>query len=231
MRTGLLGRICERDELVPVGGDELPDALAGLVGGVDFAECGACGGERGLRQGVALEGEMKEGQGGRAGFALVAVDEQRARGGSVIRGEVEEVAEGFDLKERHGWVDDVEVEIEGLAEGEIVGMVWLEAAGVADGVLMAGRLAGVDDGEIGRSGPAGGEVAEVDEVGYLLRGDAWHERFAPVYLDIRAGDEITGVLPLPGNGGFAYAEEFSSEGAARGRWRIRKRDRSRRLIR
>ena len=153
---------------------------------------------------------MEQSQRGRARFSLVAVNEQRM-GGGVFGSEGEEVTEGFELKEGHGRIDDVEVEVKGPAEGEVVWMVGLEAAGITDGSLVAGRLAGVDDGEVRGAGAAGGFVAEEEH-----RVDFVHGGLAPVY-SLRRPMAILRAYRYSGRPG--RADVGAAEASlARGRW-------------
>jgi hypothetical protein len=147
-----------------VGVKELLNACTGIVVWIEELKRGASLGVGCAGQGFSLEGEVEKGQRGGTGFALIAVDEHGTGGGALPGGEGEEVVEGLELEERHGRIDDVEVEIVGLVEREVVQMVSREAAGVADGALVAGGFAGMDEGEKLRAGAAVGLVAEEELV-------------------------------------------------------------------
>lgn len=156
-------------------GNEALNTLPWVVGGVNGLERGVCLSEGSVRDGSAQEGEIQQRQGGCAGLGLIAVNQQGTRGGVLLRCESEKMVEGVELEERDGRIDDVEVEVAGVAQGEVVRMVALEAAGIADGALVARGLAGMDDGELGRARTAAGLVSDVQTCGYGLHGG-----YAPV---------------------------------------------------
>lgn len=131
---------------VPMRGNEALNTLPWVVGGVNGLEGGACLSEGFAWDASAQEGEIQQRQGGCAGLGLIAVNQQGTRGGLLLRCESEKVVESVELEELYGRIDDVEVEVAGAAQGEVVRMVTFEAAGVADGALVAGGLAGMDDG-------------------------------------------------------------------------------------
>jgi len=79
----------------------------------------------------------------------------------VFAGKKQELHKGFDFEERHGRIDDVQVQIVRVPENKIVGMHGREASRVSDGSLVAGRFASVHNCQRSGAWPAGPCVADV----------------------------------------------------------------------
>lgn len=90
----------------------------------------------------------------RSGFALVAVNQDGRAAIVVLRSEQKELHKRLDLEERDRGIDDVEVQIVRVSQNQVVRVLGRKAALIADGSLVAWRLARVHDSEFGRTRPA-----------------------------------------------------------------------------
>ena len=107
---------------MPVFGEKLRDARAGLVNRIKDLVGGACLGIRMSWQHAEVARQQQQRQRGRAGLAEIAVKQQGHARVMTWRGEGEELGEGIELKKRDGRIDEVEPEIVFVDARQVAGV-------------------------------------------------------------------------------------------------------------